>query len=98
MSKFFRNLLIIIAIFLIVAGAFTFFNTEDTQENSVSVTQVATEINEGKVDHIEIAGDKLTIFLKDNSQQVSQKENGISIFTTLKDAGADPLKRRRVPS
>ncbi len=92
MNKFFRNLLVIIAVFLIIAGAFTLFNSDNTPANSVSVSQIADEVNTGKIDRLEVAGDKLTAFLKDGSQQTSQKESGVSIFTTLKDAGVDPAK------
>ena len=92
MNKFFRNLLVIIAVFLIIAGTFTLFNSDTTPTNSVSVSQIADEVNTGKIDRLEVAGDKLTAFLKDGSQQTSQKESGVSIFTTLKDAGVDPAK------
>lgn len=94
MNKFFRNLLIITAIFLVIAGAFTLFNNDAPQADNVSVSQIADEVNNEKVDRLEVAGDKLTAFLKDGTHQISQKENGVSIFTTLKDAGVDPAKQK----
>ena len=94
MSKFIRNLLIILAIFLIIAGAFTLFNNNPTSTNTVSISQIADEANAGKIDQIVVNTDKLTVSLKDGSQQISEKENGVSIFTTLKDAGVDPAKQK----
>ncbi|MEO8065907.1 MAG: ATP-dependent zinc metalloprotease FtsH [Candidatus Doudnabacteria bacterium] len=94
MSKFFRNLLIITAIFLVIAGVFTLFDTNSTPANTVSVSQIADEVNNGKIDRLEVNEDKLTAFLKDGGQQISQKEAGVSIFTTLKDAGVDPVKQK----
>ena len=94
MSNFIRNLLIILAIFLVIAGAFTLFNNNTSPANTVSISQIAGEANAGKIDRIVVNIDKLTVYLKDGSQQISEKENGVSIFTTLKDAGVDSGKQK----
>src|SRR5437763_1034994 len=96
MSKFFRNLLIIVAIFLVIAGAFTLFNTDNKNTQSVAISQVVDEINNSKVDRMDVSGDKINVYLKDGSQQTSSKEASVSIFTTLKEAGADPAKTKNL--
>ena len=92
MNKFIRNLLVILVIFLVVAAIFTFFNNSNKAPNTVSISQVADEINNEKVDHLDVAGNSLAVFLKDGGEQTSSKEDSVSIFTILKDAGVDPNK------
>lgn len=98
MNKFIRNFLIILAIFLIVAGIFTFFSTDNSKKaaTAVSVSQIADEINTGKIDHIQVSGDNLTVYLKDNSQQTSTKEHEIALSETLKNYGVDETKLKAV--
>ncbi len=96
MSKFFRNILIIIAIFLVVAGIFAFFSAPPTDSKTVSVSQIADEINSGQVERIELTDDNLTVFLKDNTQQVSRKEHEVALSETLKNYGVDPVKLKDV--
>ncbi len=96
MSKFFRNILIIIAIFLAVAGIFAFFSSTPPNSQTVSVSQIADEINNGQVDRIELTDDNLTVFLKDNTKQVSRKEHEVALSETLKNYGADPAKLKDV--
>ncbi len=92
MNKFIRNFLILIAIFLIVAGIFTFFNNSTPTANSVSISAVVEEINGGKIDKIQISDDSLIIDLKDGSKQISQKENGVGLTETLRNYGVDSVK------
>lgn len=92
MSKFFRNLLVILAIFLLIAGAFSLFNTDSTTKNTVSISQIAEEVNAGKVDSIEVSGNALAVHLKDGSLQAAQKENEIALSETLKNYGVDQAK------
>jgi len=96
MNKFIRNSLIILAIFLVVAGIFTFFNNGSTTSNVVPISQVAEEINAQKIDHIEVSGDSLNVFLKDGSQQTSTKEHESALTDSLKNYGVDPTKLQTV--
>jgi cell division protease FtsH len=93
MNKFIRNFLIILAIFLIVAGIFAFFGTDSNSAiKAVSISQIAEEVNTGKIDHISVSGDSLVAYLKDNTQQSSQKEHEIALSETLKNYGVDSTK------
>lgn len=89
MSKFIRNILIVLAIFLIVASAFSFFKTDDKSLQTVPISQVASSVSGGKVDKIEVAENKLKVFLKDGTQQVSYKETELSLSETLKNLGVN---------
>ena len=91
MNKFLRNLLIVFAIFIVIAAAFSFFNTGDKSISTVSLSQLADEVNAGKVDKINVSGNTLDIALKDGSKQTSTKEEA-ALTETLKNYGVDPGK------
>lgn len=59
-----------------------------TKPQSVSISKVIEEVNEGKVDKIELNGDKLTVSLKGGGKQEAFKESSAS----LKDYGVDYSK------
>src|SRR6185436_1325977 len=93
MSKFFRNLFVILAIFLTVAGIFMLFGTDKPKANQVSLGKVADEINAGQVSKIQVGENELTVFLKDGSKQTSAKEKEVALSDTLKNTyGVDPAK------
>ena len=88
--------MIILLIFLVVAGFFTLFETDNTTANMVSISQIADEVNQGLVDRIEITDDKLAVFLKDGSEQSSTKEREVALSETLKNYGVDSAKLKEV--
>ncbi len=93
MNKFIRNLLVILAIFLTVAGIFTFFSGESKPENSVNMGAVADEITAGQVSKIEVDGNDITVYLKDGTVQKSTKEEEVALSTALRENyGVDPVK------
>jgi cell division protease FtsH len=89
MNKFFRNLLVIFAIFLLVTAAFVFFDTGDKDVKQVSISQIYEEVNKSQVDRIEVSGNTVTAFLKDDSKQSAIKEQGVSITEALKNFGVN---------
>src|SRR5690348_2793470 len=96
MNKFLRNFLILLAIFLIVAGIFTFFNNNNNSTSPVSISTVAGEVRNSQVDKIEVSGDTLTVHLKDGTTQTSQKESEAALSETLKNYNVDPAKIQAV--
>ncbi|MGE5392781.1 MAG: ATP-dependent zinc metalloprotease FtsH [Candidatus Saccharibacteria bacterium] len=96
MSKFIRNLLIIFAIFLVIAAAFSFFGGDKKNIQQISISQVADEVNAGQVDRIEVSQDNLNVFLKDGTEQQSVKEREVALSETLKNYGVDTGKIKDV--
>jgi cell division protease FtsH len=92
MSKFFRNLLVIFGIFLLVAAMFSFFDSGSKDVAAVSISQIADEANNNKIDRIEVSQDNLLVFLKDGTKQSSLKEREAALTETLKNYGVDPAK------
>ncbi|OGE88416.1 MAG: cell division protein FtsH [Candidatus Doudnabacteria bacterium RIFCSPHIGHO2_01_FULL_50_67] len=96
MNRFIRNLLIILGIFLVVAGIFSFVGTDSKSTTNVSVSVIAEEVNSNQVDRIEVSEDELTVHLKDGSVQTSNKEHEIALSETLKNYGVDQAKLKDI--
>ncbi|MBI3952619.1 MAG: ATP-dependent zinc metalloprotease FtsH [Candidatus Doudnabacteria bacterium] len=96
MNKLFKNILIIFAIFILVAAAFSFFNTSDKDIPTVPISQIADEANAGQISKIEISGDSLTAYLKDGGKQFSSKEEEVAFSETLKNYGVDSTKIQEI--
>lgn len=96
MSKFIRNSLIVLAIFVVVAVVFSFFNTDNSNIEKISITQVAEQAKAGQIDHIEVEDNKINIFLKDGKQQLAYKENEAALVETLKNYGVETDKLPRI--
>src|SRR3989344_4159482 len=96
MNKLVRNLLILLGIFLVVSGIFTYMGDPGPTVIPVSVSVIAEQINNSQVDRIEIDGDDLTIYLKDGAKQESTKEHEIALSETLNNYGVDPAKFKEV--
>jgi cell division protease FtsH len=92
MSKFIRNLFVILGIFLLVATVFSFFEPQDTNIEKVSITQIYEAVNSGSVDKIEVSGEKVTAIYKDGKKQLATKEVETSLTEGLKNYGVDANK------
>jgi cell division protease FtsH len=73
---------------LIVAGALILgvFPTSERLDE-VSLSQLAADINEGKVDSISVNGNNLTVTYTDNREMASRKEDGVDLTNTLLGVG-----------
>ena len=89
-------MLILLGIFLIVSGIFTYMGDPGQTASPISVSVIAEQINAGAVDRVEIDGDDLTVYLKDGTKQESTKEHEIALSETLNNYGVDPAKFKEV--
>lgn len=80
------NFLYLILGALIIATIFSLFGDFTTQPEVVSLSQVVEQVEQGQVERIEVEDNKLTIDLVDNGQQITYKEEGVS----LTEYGIDP--------
>jgi len=87
----YKNLIYLVAIVLVLAVGFTYFNRQTTVEK-VPISKVAEEIKANNVKSISVDGNKVTTTLKDNKKLNSEISSNQQITTTLKDLGADPTK------
>jgi len=91
-----KNFLLILLIFFIISGVFSLFSLVTEKETTLSVTQLAAEINEEKIEKIMVMGDELLILYKDGQRAFSQKEPGESLFQSLTNYGVASEKLRMV--
>jgi len=98
MKNFFKNILIIFAVLLLISAIFSIYSSSSQTPQTVSLTQLVDEINSDKVQKISIqeSSDKLDITLKDGTQQTSQMESNTDLTETLKNLGVDQTKLQAV--
>jgi len=96
MKNFLKNLIIILLVFLVISGIVMLFNTPAEQAKSITLNELATQINDGKVKDIQESGDSLTVTLTDNSKETTRKEPSAPLTDSLKNYGVDPAALRAV--
>lgn len=96
MKNFFKNILIIFAVLLLLSAVFSLYTSSSQSPQNISLTQLVDDINADKVQKIVINGTKLTITLKDGTQLTSQKESDLGLTESLKNLGVDEQKLQAV--
>lgn len=96
MKNLFKNLSIILVVFVIVSVIFALFSNQSSSVKSVSLTELAQEINDQNVQTITVNGQTLEIVLKDNTKQTSNKEAEAALTDSLKNYGVEPDKLQLV--
>ncbi|MCS6789008.1 MAG: ATP-dependent zinc metalloprotease FtsH [Patescibacteria group bacterium] len=87
MKNFYKNLFLIISIFISISLFFSFFMTKNNEIIDLSLNQLAQKINNNEVKKIIISGSQLNILLNDDKKAIAQKENESGIIETLKNLG-----------
>ena len=92
MKNLFKNISIILIVFVIISVIFSLLTNQNSSVKSVSLTELAQEINDQKVQTITVNGQSLDISLKDNTKQTSNKETEAALTDSLKNYGVEPDK------
>lgn len=59
--------------------------------NEVPISQVVSDVKDGKVDKLVVENDKITVDYKNSDKETfTRKESGDSVYQVLKDSGVDP--------
>src|SRR3989344_2956342 len=82
-----KNVIIVVAILIAVGAFFSLFGLTQIKISELSLTQLASDINQGKVKKITVSGDDLDVLYQDDSSFVSMKESGTSITDALGNLG-----------
>ncbi len=96
MRNFIKNLIIILLVFFAISGIVMVYNTPIKKVKEVTLSTLASQINEEKVKEIQVEGDKLDITLKNDVKEKSRKEAEASLSESLKNYGVDSEKLRAV--
>ncbi len=97
-DSFWVNLATSVLLLLVLAGAYSYFiggGKEKPQD--VPLSQVAQDINAGKVSAVTQEGETLTIKYIDNTERQSKKEPDSSFSQSLVNYGVNPAALGRVP-
>jgi cell division protease FtsH len=73
--------------FLLLAGAYTYFADTAEQIPQIAVSQLAQDVEAGKVASIEVNGDDLDIVYTDKAKKSSKKEPDAALSDTLNNYG-----------
>lgn len=92
MKKLFKDIAIILVVFLIVSLLFSAFIEKKSSSSKVTLGQLIQQIKQDQVEKIAVKNNDLLITLKNKKNEKSVKENNVSFIKTLKDYGVDPAK------
>jgi cell division protease FtsH len=96
MKSLFKYLILVFAILLGISGLAAFFGSSVEQPEQVPLSEIVTQINQGMVQEITVAGDRLEVTLLNEERIESKKEPGVSTFETLLNLGATNEKLSQV--
>ncbi|MFA5714607.1 MAG: ATP-dependent zinc metalloprotease FtsH [Candidatus Paceibacterota bacterium] len=91
-----KNILLVIAVFLILGAIFGMFNTPKETVKNISITQLAQDVNNNKVQEIKILNNDISIKYLDGTSAQSKKEAGDTLGQALINFGATQDKIKNV--
>ncbi len=91
-----KNIFLVILIFLLIGAVFSFFNVPKEKVNNISITQLVSDVNNGKVKEILILNNDITVKYNDGTTAESKKETGDTLGQALINYGADKAKLQAV--
>jgi cell division protease FtsH len=89
-SGFFANLISIFVIFLLLMTAYSFITSHAKKTETISLTQVATDVRAGTVSSITVSGDNATLLYTDGTKKEAMKDPSQGLPETLVAYGATP--------
>jgi len=95
-NSFWKNFLVVILIFLTIGAIFSLFFYPTTNNSEISATQLASDINEGKIKSITVSGTAIDIIYNDNGIATSMKEANTSITDLLKNLGVSQENLQKI--
>lgn len=96
MKNLLKNFFIILILFILVSGIFSMLSGPQKNIKEITLTELAQQINEEKVQKITVNGQALNITLKDDSLESSSKETEAGLTESLKNYGVDSGKLQQV--
>ena len=90
MNQLWRNVLIVLLVFMILSGLYSALFESQTPPKEISLSQAALDIKTGAVTKVVVVGDDLTLTLKDKTEEHAKKETESSLSDTLGHYGVTP--------
>jgi len=89
MEKILKNIFTFLIIFVVFGGLFLLYSAPEEKPEEVSLSALATSINEGRVEKLEVDGNAVNITLNDETKQTTVKESESSLSETLANFGVE---------
>ncbi|MDQ1283784.1 MAG: cell division protease FtsH [Patescibacteria group bacterium] len=96
MNSLIKNIGIVLLVFLFLSGIFVLYGAPQQKPQSVTLSELVTQINESRVKKITISNDDLSIELNEGKVEKSIKERESGLTESLKNYGVDSEKLREV--
>lgn len=96
MKNLFKNFGILIVVFILVAILFSSLENISGDSKRVGMEVFINQINNEKVKSVVVEGPKMTVTLKDDTEEIVKKEVGESLSELLKNYGVSPEKSIKV--
>ena len=96
MQKLFKNITVVVVVFLLISGLFVLYGKPEKAPKKVSLSSLVQQVNDNKVQEIKVDNDNLDIILKNGIKEKSTKEKSSGIVETLKNYGVDSQKLQAV--
>ncbi len=83
-GSFWVNLAMSVVVFMLLAGAYSYFTTDQAKKpEDIAISQLAQDVQAGKVSNIVVDGDNLAITYSDKTEKTAKKEPGTALTDTL---------------
>lgn len=90
-NQFFRSLFGGLLILLVLITLYSFISDNGAKDNEISISELARDVSEARVESITIRGDDLEIQYRDSEAvRIAKKEEGASLSETLRNYGVPP--------
>jgi cell division protease FtsH len=95
-SSFLGNLITTVLILLVLTSAYSLIVNFSTKPPAISLSQVAQDVEAGKVSSITVNGDALDLHYVDGTEKTSTKDPDSGLPETLATYGATPAELQKV--
>jgi len=96
MKSFSKNIIAALLILMVLAALYSLISGQFKQVEKISLSQLVSDINAGKVKEIKITGDSINIAYQDNSVKTAQKEAETGLSQTFNNYGVDKAQFDKV--
>ncbi len=96
MKNLFKNLIVILLIFLVISGIFALFSQPFEKQEKIAFSQLIKDIEREKVQKITVSGSELTIEYKEGETKESRKETETSLTESLINLGVKEEKLKEI--
>ena len=96
MKSIFKNFIVFLLVFIILAGIFSTYNAAVEPVEEVGIQNIVQEIERGNVKSIAVKGSILEVSLNDGTMLESKKESTESFSELMNNFGVDPTKTKNI--